>query len=437
MKPVLVFSLLIMVYTLQAFAQTAAELSEIWDKEHVSNILPSNIRHKDLVKYLEDLKKLDVRVNEVGRSGQGREIFQIEWGKGPKRVFLWSQMHGDEPTATSALLDMFTFLQKNRDKDWVKVIEQSLTIRAVPMVNPDGADVYQRRNSQGIDINRDARNLVTPEARLLKQLRDSWQPEIGFNLHNQQGLTTAGRTNKQAAISLLVVYGDEAKTMTPGHDRNRRLVVAMNQALSAFIPGHIGRYGDEWTPTAFGDNFSAWGTPVILIETGALHGKDEMYLVKMNFVAIMTAMKLLADGGFAAFNPDEYELIPNNTSGRIMHFIFRNATMIDRAKPDVPVVGDIGTNLERRRAEQLQPTVIRQIGELSAISGLEEYDASDFNVTGRFQPLKTGTFGEILFYKKGREVNWASPDIEKEFPPDAIFSLGKWVKGEVLLKRRN
>ena len=113
--------------------------------------------------------------------------------------------------------------------------------------------------------------------------------------------------------------------------------------------------------------------------------------------ADLTAMKLLADGGFAAFNPDEYELIPNNTSGRIMHFIFRNATMIDRAKPDVPVVGDIGTNLERRRAEQLQPTVIRQIGDLSAVSGLEGYDASEFNVTGRFQPLKPGTFGELLF----------------------------------------
>ena len=437
MKPALVFSLLIMVYTLQAFAQAAADLSEIWDKEHVTNILPSNARHKDLVKYLDDLKKLDVRVNEVGRSGQGREIFQIEWGKGPKRVFLWSQMHGDEPTATSALIDMFTYLQKNRDKDWVKAIEQNLTIRAVPMLNPDGAEVYVRRNSQGIDINRDARNLVTPEARLLKQLRDDWQPEIGFNLHNQQGLTTAGRTNKQAAISFLVVFGDEAKTMSPGHDRNRRLVVAMNQALSNFIPGHIARYGDEWSPTAFGDNFSAWGTPVILIETGALYGKDEMHLVKMNFIAMMTAMKLLADGGFSAFNPDDYDLIPNNTSGRIMHFIFRNATMIDRAKPETTVIGDIGANLERRRAEQLQPSVIRQIGDLSSIAGLEEYDASQFNVTGRFQPLKTGTFGELLFYKKGREINWASPDIEKEFPPDAIFSLGKWVKGEGLLKRRN
>ena len=438
MKPTLVFFLLMMVYTLPATAQTAAELADIWDKEHVTNILPSNVRHKDLLKYLNDLKRLDVRVNEVGRSGQGREIFQIEWGKGAKKVFLWSQMHGDEPTATSALIDMFAFLQKNRDKEWVKAIEQNLTIRAVPMLNPDGADVHQRRNSQGIDINRDARNLVTPEARLLKSLRDAWEPEIGFNLHNQQSLTTAGNTNKQAAISFLVVFGDEAKTLTPGLERNRRLVVAMTRALSNFIPGHIGRYGDEWTPSAFGDSFSAWGTPVILIETGALHGKDEMYLVKMNFVAMMTSLKLLSDGGFAAFAPEEYETIPNNTSGRIVHFVFRKATLIDRTNPDQPVttMADIGVNLERRRAEQLQPTTIRQVGEIS-LAGLEEFDAAEFHVTGRFQPLRPGNYGELLFYKKGREVNWASPDIEKEFPPDAIFSLGKWVRGEGLVKRVN
>lgn len=438
MKPALVFSLLMMVYTPFALAQTATELADIWDKEHVTNIAPSNVRHKNLVKYLGDLKKLDVKVSEVGRSAQGREIFQIEWGSGPKKVFLWSQMHGDEPTATSALIDIFAVLQRGRDKDWVKAIEQNLTIRAVPMLNPDGAEVYQRRSSQGLDINRDARNLATPEARLLKSLRDTWQPEIGFNLHNQHSLTTAGRTNKQAAISFLVVFGDEAKTLTPGLERNRRLVVAMTQSLNQFIPGHIGRYGDEWTPSAFGDSFSAWGTPVILIETGALHGKDEMYLVKMNFVAMMTAMRLLADGGFSSFASEEYETIPNNTSGRIMNFIFRNATLVDRTKPDQPVtqLADIGVNLERRRAEQLQPTTIRQVGDI-ALAGLEEFDASEFNVTGRFQPLRPGNYGELLFYKKGREVDWASTDIEKEFPPDAIFSLGKWVRGETLLKRLN
>src|SRR5829696_2091568 len=296
MRIALALTLAYLLFSMNTPAQTAAEFAETWEKEHVSDKLPSNVRHKDLQKYLEGLRKHGLKVEEVGRSYANREIYQVEFGKGPLKVFLWSQMHGDEPTATSALIDMFTVLQKNRDKEWVKKIESTMTIRAVPMLNPDGAELYQRRNLQGIDINRDAQNLQTPEANLLKKLRDEWSPQIGFNLHNQNVLTTAGRTNKQAAISFLVVYGDEAKTTSEGHERNKRLTSAMTAAIQPFIPGHIGRYGDEWSPSAFGDNFSAWGTPVILIETGGLHGRDEMYLVKMNFIAILTALKSLGDG---------------------------------------------------------------------------------------------------------------------------------------------
>jgi len=430
MKSALVLSLLFTILLMNTNAQTPSALAEIWDREHVTTLLPSNVRHKDLQKYLEGLKKLGLRVDEVGRSYASREIYQVEFGKGPIKVFLWSQMHGDEPTATSALIDMFTILQKNRDKEWVKSIEKAITIRAVPMLNPDGAEFYQRRNMQGIDINRDAQNLQTPEANLLKKLRDEWAPNIGFNLHNQNALTTAGRTNKQAAISFLVVYGDAAKTTSEGHERNKRLVSAMIAAIQAYMPGYIGRYGDEWAPTAFGDNFSAWGTPVILIETGALHGKDEWFLVKMNFIAMMTALKSVADGTEKNFSPANYEMLPENSSGSLYYFIFRNATIIDRTKPEAVTTGDIAVNIDRRRAEFVSPAYIRQIGSLSGYTGLTEFNAADFNVVSRNgSSLRSGDFAELLFYKKSRAVDWKSPDLEKQFPPDAIFSLGKWVKG--------
>jgi hypothetical protein len=417
---------------MNTIAQTPTELVEIWEREHVTNIFPSNVRHKDLQKYLDGLKKLGLKVDEVGRSYANREIYQVEFGKGPIKVFLWSQMHGDEPTATSALIDMFTVLQKNRGKDWVKRIESTMTIRAVPMLNPDGAEFYQRRNLQGIDINRDAQNLQTPEANLLKKLRDDWSPNIGFNLHNQNSLTTAGRTNRQAAISFLVVYGDAAKTTNEGHERNKRVVSAMIAAIQPYMNGYIGKYGDEWTPTAFGDNFSAWGTPVILIETGALHGKDEMFLVKMNFTAMMTALKVVADGSEKNFSPADYESLPENSSGSLYNFIFRNATIIDRSKPETAATGDIAINVDRRRAEFVAPAYIRQIGSLSSSAGLTEFDASDFFLVSRTGTSpKPGNFAELLFYKKSREIDWRSADLEKQFPPDAIFSLGRWVKGSL------
>jgi len=433
MKPLLLLSLVLITLQMNTNAQTSKELAELWEREHVTNIFPSNVRHHDLKKYLERLKKLGLKVDEVGRSYANREIFQIEFGNGPLKVFLWSQMHGDEPTATSALIDMFTVLQNNRDKDWVKDIAKTVTIRAVPMLNPDGAEFYQRRNLQGIDINRDARDLKTPEANLLKKLRDEWSPHIGFNLHNQNALTTVGPTSKQASISFLVVYGDAAKTTSDGHERNKRLVSAMIAAIQPYIPGHIGRYGDEWTPTAFGDNFSAWGTPVILIETGALHGSDEMVLVKMNFIAILTSLKSLADGSEKNFSPANYEMLPANTSGSLFYFIFRNATLIDRANPDRVVTGDIAVNVDRRRAEFVAPAYVRQIGSLSGFVGLTEFDLKDYVVVARSAvTIKSGDFAELMLYKKDRQIDWKAPDLEKQFPPDAVFSMGKWIKGGVV-----
>ena len=141
MRPSPLTFLLLLVPLMSTPAQTAAEFAEIWDKQHVSHIMPSDVRHKDLQKYLEDLKKTGVKVDEVGRSFQNREIYQMEFGKGPLKVFMWSQMHGDEPTATSALIDTFTFLQKNRHLPWVKKIEDTMTFRAVPMLNPDGQEL--------------------------------------------------------------------------------------------------------------------------------------------------------------------------------------------------------------------------------------------------------------------------------------------------------
>ena len=41
---------------------------------------------------------------------------------------------------------------------------------------------------------------------------------------------------------------------------------------------------------------------------------------------------------------------------------------------------------------------------------------------------KAGELAEFFFYRKDRVVDWAAADIEKQYPPDAIFSSGKWIK---------
>lgn len=409
-------------------AQTPQELFKAWDEYHFVKTFPSDMRHQDLRKYLGELKK-DLKIAEVGRSFENREIYQIEWGKGATRVFMWSQMHGDEPTATPALLDMFAFLSKNRKLSWVKRMEENLTIRAVPMLNPDGAELFQRRSLQNIDINRDARNLKTPEAQLLKRLRDEWNPQIGFNLHNQQELTTVSGSANQAAISFLVVEGDPSLSNKEGNERNKRLVVAMVMSLQNFIRGHIGRYVDSYNPDAFGDKFSDWGTNTILIETGALRGKDERFLVKMNFIAFLTALNALADGTAEKLSPANYELLPNNSFGNLFNFIFRRAHIIDpNDELIIPTVADITVNLRRGRASMPRLSIVQGIVNFASGQGLEEYDVSNFYLVPRFPPLRTGSLSEFLFYRKDRQIDWKTENLEQKFPPDAIFSQGKWLK---------
>jgi hypothetical protein len=429
-----------LVCLMNAQAQTAESFAAVWEKQHLSRIPPSDVTHSDLKKYLEQLKKDGIAIEEVGRSNANREIYQMEFGHGPLKVFMWSQMHGDEPTATSALIDLFAYLHRGQKDDLVKKISETITLRAVPMLNPDGAEMYKRRNLQDIDINRDAIDLATPEARLLKKLRDDWNPAIGFNLHNQNALTTVGSAPMQAAISFLVVYGDAEKTTNPGQERNTRLISAMVTALQKFIPGHIGRYDDGYAPTAFGDNFSAWGTATILIETGSLYGKDEMFLVKMNFVAFMTALEALATGSEATQSTSAYLSLVGNGSGNLVNVIFRNANIVKTSSlPGEPTavfsIGDIAGVAERRRASFAVPTVIRGVGQLRSLVGLEEYDASAFNVMHRFARTAPGELAEFFFYKKDRVVEWASTELEKQFPPDAIFSNGKFIKGEGVVPR--
>lgn len=411
------------------------ELAAEWEAKHVSRIAPSNVRHRDLKVYLEELKQIGMKVDEVGRSFGDREIYQIEWGVGPTKVFLWSQMHGDEPTATSAMIDLLAYLQRNPTQDWVKNLHESLSIRFVPMLNPDGAEFYQRRNLQGIDINRDAAGLKTPEGQLLKRLRDDWKPEIGFNLHNQGPLTTAGKSPTQASISFLAVLGDPNGASNPAFERNKRIIASMVSALDGFIPGNIARYDDSFNALAFGDNFSAWGTPVILIETGGLHGRDEFYLVKMNFVAIATALQVIADRSDAKYDASAYEHLPMNDSGILMDVVFRHANIVSGDSPDRVFIADIGVNRERRRAEFSSPTYIRDIGTLSANVGLMEYDVSDYFVVHRFKKVNTGESGELLFYNKSRKIDWQTPQLEFTVKPDAIYSLGEWTVGAKLMEK--
>ncbi len=373
-------------------------LASLWESERVPLPVPPLVTHgvveAQIARLVRESRGL-VTSEVLGQSVEGRSIHHLTLGRGPRAVLLWSQMHGDEPTATSALFDLCQWLITRRDDPVVARILGELTLHIVPMLNPDGAERFQRRNAQGIDINRDALHLQTPEGQLLKALRDRVEPVIGFNLHNQNWRTSVGTPPQPAVISLLAVAYDEARSEDARRQLTKRTCSVIVEALQPFAAGRIGRYDDAFEVRAFGDNITKWGTGVVLIETGPWPGPDpDRALVRLNFVALVSALDALASGRVSGADPSVYEGLPEN-DGNLFHTIVRGGTVIPGTgvAPFLADVGLAGTRVVRQgpggRVLQWQGT-IADLGDLRVYGALDTIDASGLFVAPAYGDAAVG-----------------------------------------------
>ncbi|MCH8991525.1 MAG: hypothetical protein IIA44_07215, partial [Acidobacteria bacterium] len=166
-------------------ATISAELIDVYDDVRVAGLEDRRFNHGTYWRAVAPYLGGNVSSTRAGQSVEGREIRHLTFGSGPTTVLLWSQMHGDESTASMALADITRFFHERGDHPVARRIAQGATVHMIPMLNPDGAQRFQRRNAQGIDVNRDARRLQTPEGRVLKAVTDALGPDFGSNLHEQ------------------------------------------------------------------------------------------------------------------------------------------------------------------------------------------------------------------------------------------------------------
>jgi hypothetical protein len=420
-----VAALVVATATLTFAAQRVApvspqDLAAIWDAEHVSPPLPPLLDHAEVARRLGAVAESDPSrfiLERVGESLEGRPINLVTIGNGPFRVLLWSQMHGDEPTATAALFDVFDYFQRHRTDPVVQRILSSLTLYVIPMLNPDGAERFQRRNAQGIDINRDALGLQTPEGQILKSVRDRFNPRIGFNLHNQGWNTSVGDPPKPASISLLSVAYDKPRSENAGRKLTKKLCAVIRDSLEPFASGQIGRYDDEFEVRAFGDNVTKWGTPVVLIETGPFPSREpDPPLVRLNFIAILSALDALATGNVERADPKRYESLPMNES-KLFYVLVQQATVVPGTGIR-PFTADIGVSATRRvrtvdgRRQVVIQANINDLGDLRTHGALRTIDARGLIAA----PLWDAAL------KEGQEVNL--PDFSKQ-PSTRIIATGQ------------
>lgn len=340
-------------------------------------------------------------VTQLGVSVLKKPIYQLKYGNGPKKVMLWSQMHGNEPTATMALMDIFNFLDAKDDgMDSVRTLLRTHTsLYFIPMLNPDGADEYTRRNAMDVDVNRDAREGATVEGDMLINAAKTVQPDYGFNLHDQNIYYNVPGTSNPVTIALLAPAYNEARDINEVRGGAMKIAAGINRLLQNYIPDGVAKYDDTFTPRGFGDNFQSWGASTVLIESGGYKGDPEkQYIRKLNFFIILNALIEIAQGSYQQYEIAEYEALPFNQSG-MTDLLLRNVSTM---REDVPYTVDLSI----RRDELTQDTTyyirsrIDDIGDLLENHGYEELDAAGYEFTqGKVYPNAFNTMDQITAEK--------------------------------------
>jgi hypothetical protein len=356
-------------------------LSGIYDRSKLPGIFRRHFKHSEMMEIIGRLQSNYPElftVKEVGESVEARSINLIKLGGGQTKVLMWSQMHGDESTATRALLDMLNLIGSNPSESCVRTILSRMTLFLLPMVNPDGAELYQRRNTQGIDINRDGAIFQTPEAQMLRAVRDELHPDFGFNLHDQEPRFAVGNTDRIAAIALLAPAYDEVKSTNETRRRAKHLAAFLAGVMSHIVPGHVSRYDDSYDPRAFGDRMQSWGTSTVLVESGGWLGDPEKeYLRKLNTVGLLTSCHAIATGEFLKSDVALYESLPENNKD-VFDITIRDASCRTSGS-STPIRIDVGINIEEQldgetREVKRIPKVV-DIGDLTRFQSFRTIDA--------------------------------------------------------------
>ncbi len=298
-----------------------------WATHHkVNNLFGRYITFATIEPILKTLSS-KFSIEKIGHSYKGIPIYKVTAGRGATKILLWSQMHGNESTGTKALFDFFKWLDE--DNTVAKNILKKCTLVFVPMLNPDGAEVYTRVNAQNIDLNRDAVDAIAPESKILQAVLKDVNPKFCFNLHDQRTIFSIG--DHPATISFLAPSEEESRQVTEGRKITMSVISSMFNVLKELIPGQIGRYTDEFYPTATGDNFQKAGYYTILIEAGHYKNDYNREMVrKYNFIGLVTGIHFIATAkGYLDY--EVYFDIPNNEK-KYLDIIYKNILLTTEDK---------------------------------------------------------------------------------------------------------
>lgn len=350
-----------------------------WEEYHryqISPEFPQTLRQVDIYRLTSQLKSdfhdaLDLE--QIGRSLQQRPILMMKLGSGPIHVLAWSQMHGDEPTHTAALLDLVQFLMSDPEHPLAEKILEACTLFCVPMLDPDGAERWARRNAQDIDINRDALHLQTPEGKLLQSLVKRIRPDFALNLHNQRPRTTVTETQQVASLSLLVPPVDQEDSNLPHVDRAKRLAGYVANAIAPYSPSPISRYNADYMPRCFGEWIQQQGASTLTIEAGGWPSVEAKPLVQLHFHALVACYYGIAERAYANTPLSVYQHLPRTGEHDLFDVMVQAAQVQNGTH--AAFRADLGINFEMTFPHPVRGKLV-DLGDLCVTTGKQVHDAS-------------------------------------------------------------
>lgn len=346
---------------------------------------------------LEELKqRLSLDILEIGRSVQQRPINRIKIGSGRHKVLIWSQMHGNESTGTMAVLDLIEVLHTESSES--EKVLNDVEIHIIPMLNPDGAQLFRRENYLHIDINRDARSRETPELQALINYSKIFDFDWAFNLHDQRNIFTVGKTGKEARISFLAPSFNEEREINEIRGRSIFLIADMKKALGATIEPYIGRYTDEYYPRAIGEYFMNEGVSTVLFECGASFKDYSRWNSRLYCgYSMYMAVNSIISGGWESQSEDNYWNIEENTQFKL-DLIFRNA---------IEVSSSIKSSLGYLTLEKLEKGELERILEFNTNGDLHDYHGfTEIEELVKYEVLEDGCIR--LYNSEGEEIDLAA-----------------------------
>lgn len=285
-------------------------LLEIAKSSLQSTIKGRYLTNEHILPLLESLPE-SFNLKVEGKSVLDKNIYSLKVGSGSTKVYMWSQMHGNESTTTKAIVDFLHFL--NSDSKETKSILEHFTLFIIPILNPDGAEAYTRVNANQVDLNRDSVDLSQPESQLLRKCFDEFKPDFAFNMHDQRTLFAAGNKNIPATISFLAPSYNKETEINEVRKTAMQVICEMNVEVSKYIPNQIGRFDDAFNLNCIGDRFTNLGVPTILFEAGHFpkdYQREETR--KIVFVALLKALFSIKELSYINQDIQDYFKIPEN-----------------------------------------------------------------------------------------------------------------------------